>query len=84
MGAFIKPGGPLKSFSNRSIIPPVYSKPHIVLRQNYWRVSPQLRPYSETHSRWRMAYEFVSRANEQRKYERLAERAKRKNRREST
>jgi hypothetical protein len=63
MGDFIRAGGPRKGFSNRSITPPVYSKPHICYRQGYWRVSSQLKPYHLTHATWRKAYDFAGDLN---------------------
>lgn len=54
------------SFSNQSIKPPVRYKPHICVRQGWWRVSPlNVKPGVEVaEQRWRKAHDFACKANE--------------------
>lgn len=54
------------SFSNQSIKPPVRYKPHICIRQGWWRVSPlNVKPGVEVaEQRWRKAHDFACKANE--------------------
>ena len=57
---------PKPCFSNASIKPPVRYKPHICIREGWWRVSPlNVKPGIEVvEQRWRKAHDFACHNNE--------------------
>lgn len=58
------------SFSNKSIVPARFGKPHIVFREGWWRVSPfEKDSYSKpsNYERWAKAHTFASRLNNERR-----------------
>lgn len=50
-------------FDNRSIEAPFCNKPHIVLREGWWRVSPKPREPWVMAERWDKAYSFIGTLN---------------------
>lgn len=55
------------SFRNTSIVAPFKDKPHICIRQGYWRVSPLFKPhYGERGVKWNEAHKLTRRLNAQR------------------
>lgn len=60
-------------FTNGSITPPRPNLPHICLREGYWRVSPQSRPYYKTQLTWQKAHAWASWLNGGRKLQTLIE-----------
>lgn len=53
----------MPAFNNRTVKPPRKGKPHIKFVGDWWRVSPQLRPYHQTALPWQKAHAFAQRLN---------------------